>query len=58
MGGANVVDYLIDDPNSFHNSIFDYFIGNKQPDLDYCHLLFKIGHNIGWRLTALSSQGV
>lgn len=31
MGGASVVGYLIGDPNSLRNSIYDFSIGSKQP---------------------------
>ena len=33
MGGASVIDHLIGDSNSLHNSISDFSLGNKQPQL-------------------------
>ena len=50
VGGASVVDYLLSDPNSLCNSIFDSSIGNKQPDLDQCPLFFKTCNSAGSRL--------
>ena len=57
MGGASVVDYLIGDPNSFCNSIFDFFIGNKQNDSYSCPLFFKIRNNVCSRPPTSFSQG-
>jgi hypothetical protein len=42
---------------SLHNFISDFFIGNKQPDLDHCLLFLRIGISLGLRPPTLSSQG-
>lgn len=57
MGGTSVVDYLIGDPISLCIAIFDFSIGNKQPDFDHCHLFFTIDNSLGLRPLAPSSQG-
>ena len=57
MGGASILDYLTGAPNSLCNSISDFFIGNKQPNLDHCPLFFKISNIISSRPPTLSSQG-
>ena len=57
MGGASVVDYVIGDPNSLHNSTFDLSTCNKQPDSNHCPHFFKIGNNVGSRPPTPSSQG-
>ena len=55
MGGASVVGYLKGDPNSLHNSIYDFSIGSKQPNSNQWPLFFKMGHSIGLRHTTPSS---
>ena len=50
MGGACVVDYLIGDPNSLHNSILKSSTCNKQPDSNHCVFFFKMCHGVGARL--------
>jgi hypothetical protein len=57
IGGTSVVDYLIGHPDSLHNSMSNFSMGNKQPDLNHCPLFFNIGHSIGSKLTTPSSQG-
>ena len=47
MGGASVLDYLIGDPNSLHNSISNISIDNKQPNLDHYPFSFNICNSLG-----------
>lgn len=56
MCGANVVEYLIDDPNSLHKSTSDFSISSKQPDSDRYYFFFERCHNVGPRLLILCSQ--
>ena len=56
MCGAIVVDCLIGDPNFLRNFFFDFFIGNKQSDLDQYPLFYTISNEIGSRLPTPSSQ--
>ena len=44
MGRASVVDLLIGDPNSLHNSISNISIEGQQPNSDHYPLIFKICH--------------
>jgi len=49
MGGARAIDYLVGNPNSLHNPISDFSIGNKHPDSNHYPLFCKIGNSVGSR---------
>ena len=57
MNGAGVVNYPIGNPNSLHNSISDFFIGNKQLDSNHCPFFLKICNSLGSRPPTLFNQG-
>ena len=45
MGGSSFVDYLIGDLNSLHKFIYDFSIGNKQPDSHHCLFLLLLAQH-------------
>ena len=57
MGGARAIDYLVGDPNSRHNPISNFSIGNKRPDSNHRPLFCKLGNSVGSRPPAMFNQG-